>query len=326
MAERQAGHVARLIDAPTDVYRISRGKIEIRKETVDLSATLARAAEAARPLLAERKHELVAEMPARSIFPEADSTRLEQVLANLLNKASKYTDPAGRVSLSTAALEGNEVVIRVRDTGIGIEPATLGLVYDLFVQAERRLDRSRGGLGLGLSLVKNLVELHGGSVQARSDGLGKGSEFTLRLPALQEQVGTAERPTRPVGRPPGRRVLVVDDNGDAADSLGRLLARPWRHEARVACDGPSALSLARSFHPQIVLLDIGLPGMDGCEVARRLRANPEAAEALLVAVTGWGQGRDRLQVRQAGFDHHLVSRSTPTTSKGSWRPTPNPWP
>ncbi len=309
MAERQVRHMARLIDDLMDVSRISRGKVVLRKEAVDLAALVGRAAEAVRPLLAERRQELNITVPEAPVPVEADPTRLEQVVTNLLHNAAKYTDPGGRISLS-AGRDGGQAVVRVVDTGIGIEPSRLGEVFGLFVQVERRLDRSRGGLGIGLGLVKSLVELHGGSVEARSAGAGRGSEFVVRLPAaVRVPSGGGLLPRAdgpPGGELPARRVLVVDDNVDAADGLGRLLSQSCGQEVRVAYDGPTALEEARAFRPEVVLLDIGLPGMDGCEVARRLRREPVTADVLLVAVTGWGQESDREMSRAAGFDRHLV--------------------
>jgi PAS domain S-box-containing protein len=310
MAERQVQCMARLIDDLMDVSRISRGKVVLRRELVDLGEIVARSAEAARPLMTERCHELTVSLPEEPILLDGDPTRLEQVLANLLSNAAKYTDPGGRIRL-TAGREDGRGVVRVGDTGIGIEPSVLPEVFGLFVQVERRLDRARGGLGIGLSLVKSLVEMHGGSVTAHSEGPGRGSEFVVRLPALDAVPdGGVWLPrgdhSRPGGGIPGRRILVVDDNVNAADSLGRLLSRFWGQEVRVAYDGPAALEVARSFRPEVVLLDIGLPGMDGCEVARRLRGEQGLADALLVAVTGWGQESDREMSRAAGFDHHLV--------------------
>jgi two-component system CheB/CheR fusion protein len=309
MAERQVRHMARLIDDLMDVSRISRGKVVLRKEVVDLKALVARAAETGRPLLEERRHQFAVTLPDAPVLVKADPTRLEQVLTNLLSNASKYTDPGGRIRL-TAGREGGWAVVRVRDTGIGIEPRMLPEVFGLFVQVERRLDRSRSGLGIGLSLVKSLVEMHGGSVSAHSEGPGRGSEFVIRLPALERVPKGGGRPFMACAEASremaGRRILVVDDNVDAADGLGRLLSRVWGQEVRVVYDGPAALVSAESFRPEVVLLDLGLPGMDGYEVARRLRGEPEFADVLLVAVTGWGQDSDRQMSKQAGFDHHLV--------------------
>ena len=311
MAERQVQYMSRLIDDLMDVSRISRGMVVLRKEAVDLGPIVVRSVEAARPSMVERSHELIVSIPDEPLLVEGDPMRLEQVLANLLSNAARYTDPGGRVCL-TLSREEDQAMVRVEDTGIGIDPSVLPEIFGLFVQGERRLDRSRGGLGIGLSLVKSLVEMHGGSVTAHSEGPGRGSAFVVRLPALDAvRDGGAWLPrsddrSRPGDGMPGRRILVVDDNVNAADTLGRLLSRHWGHEVRVAYDGPTALEVARSFQPEVVLLDLGLPGMDGCEVARRLRDDPGMAGAVLVAVTGWGQESDRELSRSAGCDHHLV--------------------
>jgi PAS domain S-box-containing protein len=312
MAERQVGHMARLLEDLLDVSRISRGKIELRKEVVEVAPLLGRTAEALRPQVEERCHELTIALPAGALRVEADPARLEQVVTNLLTNAVKYTDPGGHIWLS-AERDGGEAVIRVRDTGIGITGEMLTRVFDLFVQAERRLDRSQGGVGIGLTLVKRLVEMHGGTVRATSAGPGQGSEFVVRLPAVAEQAAG-----KPAGRAeegaaaalPRRRALVVDDNVDSADSLGLLLTLSGQ-EVRVAYDGPTALLMAEAFRPELVLLDIGMPGMDGYEVARRLRRLPGLERVVVVAVTGWGQEEDRLRSREAGFDYHLTKPADP---------------
>jgi|GEM_PF-2045310 len=312
MAERQVGHMARLLDDLLDVARISQGRFELRKEAVELGAALEGAAGSVRPFCEERRHELQVRRPAHPLWVQADRTRLEQVLTNLLNNAAKYTDPGGQIRLSAEA-GAAEAVIRVRDTGIGIAPAMLPRIFELFVQGERRLTRSAGGVGIGLSLVKRLVELHGGRVDAFSPGLGQGSEFVVRLPALPgadpgRAMGQAllagDQPQAAAG-PAGWRVLVVDDNVDAAEGFAAAL-RLHGHEVRVAYDGPSALALADHFQPQAVLLDLGLPGMDGYEVARQLRENPALKRAWLAAVTGWGQPEDRQRSKDRGFACHLV--------------------
>ncbi len=312
MAERQVGHMARLLEDLLDVSRISRGKIELRKEVVEVAPLLARTAEALRPQVEERGHELTIALPAGPLRVEADPARLEQVVTNLLTNAVKYTDPGGHIWLS-AERDGGEAVIRVRDTGIGIAADMLTRVFDLFVQAERRLDRAQGGVGIGLTLVRRLVELHGGTVRATSPGPGQGSEFEVRLPVAECGTRNAESGDNPhsaFGIPQSRRVLVVDDNVDAADSLA-LLLRVSGQEVRVAYDGPTALLITEAFRPQLVLLDIGMPQMDGYEVARRLRRQPGLEGVTLVAVTGWGQEEDRQRSREAGFDHHLTKPADP---------------
>jgi CheY-like chemotaxis protein/two-component sensor histidine kinase len=321
MAERQVIHLARLIDDLMDVARIGRGKIELRKEVLDVAAVVRRAIESVRSALEERRHELTVALPDEPVRLEADPTRLEQILWNLLNNAIKYTEPGGSIRIEVVP-EGAKVAIRVRDTGVGIEPAMVPLVFDMFVQAGHSAESAQGGLGIGLSLVKTLVELHGGSVGVRSDGRGRGTEFVVRLPVLVERPGHRDEPTvradapgtRP--KPPRRRVLVVDDNTDAATSLARLLSRIYGQEVRVAHDGPEALQAAEEFHPELVLLDIGMPGMDGYEVARQLRLRPGFEGTLLVALTGWGQESDRDRSREAGFDHHLVKPVDPDALLG----------
>jgi PAS domain S-box-containing protein len=314
MAERQVQHMARLLDDLLDVSRISRGKIELRREPVDVAAIINRTVEAIRPLIEQRRHELTVALPAGPLRVEADPTRLEQVLTNLLNNAAKYTDPGGHIWLSAGQEEGM-AVLRVRDTGIGIAPEMLPRVFDLFVQVERRLDRSQGGVGIGLTLVKKLVELHGGSITAHSSGLGQGSEFVIRLPmlgmaALTEKERTGHGDSTSIL--PCHRVLVVDDNHDAADSLALLLKLAGQ-DVQAAYDGPSALTRAEEFLPHLVFLDLGMPGMDGYEVAQRLRQQPGGTKMLLVAVTGWGQEEDRRRSQEAGFDGHMVKPTDPDT-------------
>ena len=266
------------------------------------------------PVIDAKGHTLSVSMPAEPVALDADPTRLAQALTNLLNNSAKYTDPGGRIEL-TAEQEGAETVIVVRDGGVGIAPELLPYVFDLFTQEGRSLSRSQGGLGIGLTLVKTLVEMHGGSVSVRSEGLGQGSEFIVRLPAP-----VLKAPTQPQdggdrvaseGEPPRRRILVVDDNEDAARALERLLRRLYNQEVRVAHDGPDALALAEEFHPEIILLDIGLPGMDGNEVARQLRSRPKFDKTRIVALTGFGQEADIERSRAAGFDNHLVKPAKP---------------
>jgi PAS domain S-box-containing protein len=313
MAERQVQHMAKLLDDLLDVSRISRGRIELAKETVDVAAVISRTVDAVGPLFEEREHQLTVSLPPVALQILADPTRLEQVLTNLLNNAAKYTDPGGNVWL-TAERDGGEVVLRVRDTGIGIATDMLPKIFDLFVQAERRLDRSHGGVGIGLTLVKQLIELHGGTVDAHSAGLGQGSEFVVRLPAALGGAAPARGGACQVNATSNsvasRRVLVVDDNVDGADSIG-LLLKLGGHDVRVAYDGPTALLVAQAFLPEVVLLDIGMPGMDGYEVARQLRGEAGHQAVLLVAVTGWGQEADRQRSLGGGFNHHLVKPVEP---------------
>jgi PAS domain S-box-containing protein len=311
IAERQVRHMARLLDDLLDVALISQGQMELRPEVIDLASVVSRAVEAVRPLIQQRRQDLTVSVPPGSLWIEADASRLEQILTNLLNNAVKYTDAGGRIWL-TGEPEGENVLLRVRDSGIGIEPVLLPGIFDLFFRADRRLDRSAAGVGVGLTLVKKLVELHGGTVEALSPGRGKGSEFVVRLP--RAGIPRAEEPLAedesPSADQRALRVLVVDDNVDAADGLAMLL-RLNGEQVRVAYDGPTALMIAREFRPQVALLDIGMPHMDGYQVARRLRQEPATRQALLVALTGWGQLEDLRKTKEAGFDHHLVKPTEP---------------
>jgi signal transduction histidine kinase/CheY-like chemotaxis protein len=304
--ERQSAHLARLIDDLLDVSRVSRGKVRLRPERLDARPVARRAAEAVRVPALERRHELRLALPDEPLWVEADPTRLEQVLVNLLNNAVKYSEPGGRIDLS-AGRDGGDCVFRVADTGAGIAPEVLPHVFDPFVQADKTLDRAQGGLGIGLTLVRRLVELHGGGVSAASDGLGRGSEFVVRLPAAAPPAGAPPRPlglSLPAAPPHPLRVLVVDDNPDTARSLARLL-RLSGHSAHTAHDGPSALEVAHAERPEVVLIDIGLPGMNGYELAERLRAEGFAA-ATLIAISGYGQDQDIRRSREAGMNHHLI--------------------
>jgi signal transduction histidine kinase len=304
--ERQANQLTRLVDDLLDVSRITQGKIKLRFEPVNLATVVEGAVQTSKPLIDKHKHELVITMPEAPVMVDGDEARLVQILANLLNNAAKYQNDGGQIVLAVAR-EGSVAVIRVRDAGIGIEPAVLSQLFELFSQGERSPDRAQGGLGIGLSLVKTMVELHGGSVNGHSDGQGKGSEFVIRLPALVTHVADSRARVTPAADPPigpPRRILVVDDNRDAADSLAALL-RLSGHEVSVAHDGRRALDLAASERPAVMLLDIGLPGMDGYEVCRRVRQQG-LADATIVAMTGYGQDRDRERSKEAGFDSHMV--------------------
>ncbi len=310
--DRQVQQMKRLVDELSDMSRIARGKVRLRKERVDVAAVVARAVEACRPLLDQRRHELTVALPQEPVVLEADPTRLAQILCNLLNNAAKYSDEGAHIWLTVERAGGggqppDEVVLRVRDTGMGIPAEMLPHIFDLFVQVDRSLGRAQGGLGIGLALVRSLVEMHGGRITARSDGPGKGSEFIVRLPvsveapAEQSATGPAVSPEPQASR----RVLVVDDNRDGAETLATLL-RATGHEVRVAYDGPTALAEAHTFRPDVVLCDIGMPGMDGYEVARRLRQDADLPHPVLIAVTGYGQAEDRRRTHAAGFDHHLT--------------------
>ncbi len=312
MMERQVHHLVRLVDDLLDVSRVMRGKIELRREPVELATVVARAVETAKPLIEVQGHQLDLSLPGESLLLDADPVRLAQVVGNLLTNSAKYTEANGHIWL-TARRECDQAVLSVRDSGIGIAPDMLPHVFELFVQVDHAATRSQGGLGIGLTLVKNLVEMHGGTVEAHSAGLGKGCEFVVRLPLTVQQGQqppdeSGER--RPESPPSGHRLLVVDDNEDAALSLAMLL-RLQGHEVRVAHDGPSALEVATSYRPDLVFLDIGMPGMDGYEVARRLRKTPGLEKTVLAALTGWGQQEDRRRTAEAGFDHHLVKPPEP---------------
>ncbi|MHC5541126.1 hybrid sensor histidine kinase/response regulator, partial [Singulisphaera rosea] len=321
IAERQVRHLARLVDDLLDVSRISSGKIQLRMGEVILEDMLARAMETSRPLIEARRHELTCSIPSDLIILEADAARLEQVFSNLLNNAAKYTEEGGQIGVTAEQVEA-EVVIRIRDTGIGIAPELLPRVFDLFTQETRSLDRSQGGLGIGLTLVRRLVEMHRGQVRVQSEGLGRGSEFIVTLPVAPTDPDRARRlrsaPRNGAAAKKSdrrtKRILVVDDNTDGAAMLARIL-RSWGHDVTVAHDGPTAIASAREELPEVVLLDIGLPGMDGYEVAKQFRGPLGLENGLLVALTGYGQGEDRRRSREAGFDQHLVKPVDPDVLK-----------
>ncbi|MBB3259381.1 signal transduction histidine kinase/DNA-binding response OmpR family regulator [Paraburkholderia bannensis] len=310
MLERQLDHMVRLVDDLMEVSRITGGKIGLRKEAVELGSVLRQAVETSRALIDAAGHRLTVSVPPEPLVLDADPVRLCQVVANLLNNAAKYTDPGGQIWLTAYGESdglGSSAVVSIRDNGMGIAAPMLSKVFDLFIQGERTYSRAQGGLGIGLTLVRSLVELHGGSVEARSDGLGRGSEFVVRLPmaAAARADETGERPALPAHTLVGRNILIVDDNRDAADSLGVLLELLGA-QVRIVRDGKAALAMFDSWPPDVVLLDIGMPGMDGYEVARRARAHPASAAVLLIALTGWGQDEDRRRSKEAGIDFHLV--------------------
>jgi PAS domain S-box-containing protein len=307
--ERQVHNLVRLIDDLMDVSRISRGKIELKQERIDLSTILQSAIEISRVQIEAARHELTVASPPEAIWVHADQTRLGQVVANLLNNAAKYTEPGGHIWLSAERDSGN-AIIRVRDTGIGIPSEMLPHIFDIYVQVSSSLDRSQGGLGLGLTVVKQLVELHNGTIEAYSAGPHQGSEFVVRLPLATEDRETLDRERGPrddlqAGGSAGLRVLIVDDNRDSAESLGMVMKLAG-YRVRVALDGPAAIESARTFQPSILLLDIEMPDMNGFEVAKRIREQPSTQGMLLVAMTGYASDADRRRCREAGFDHHLV--------------------
>jgi signal transduction histidine kinase/CheY-like chemotaxis protein len=304
--DRQMQQMTRLIDDLLDVSRISRGKIELRRERVNLVRVVQGAVETSRPLIEEQGHELKVALSPEPVFLDADVTRLAQVFGNLLTNAAKYTGRGGRIDL-TAERQGSEVVVSVKDTGIGIPVGKLQSIFEMFAQVEGALGRSQGGLGIGLSLAERLVEMHGGSITAHSDGPGRGSEFVVRLPVA------VERPDDPpVGEDDGRpaatprlRILVVDDNRDGAESLG-LMLQILGHDVRTAYDGAEAVQAAGDYRPDVVLLDIGLPKLNGYDACRRIRERSWGRNMAVVAVTGWGQDEDKQRSKAAGFDRHLV--------------------
>ena len=308
---RQADHMARLIDDLLDVSRIVQGKVVVKPELLELAALVERSVESSTPRMAALGQRLRLALPAEPVQLHGDAVRLAQVLANLLNNAAKFSGPDANIMLSARYTEG-EVCISVRDEGVGIDPAFLPHIFDLFAQADQSLDRSQGGLGIGLTLVKHLVELHGGRVEALSEGPGRGAEMRVYLPAqlrpqgAQPDAGSAPPARAPAARPGGvKRVLVVDDLQASAETLQMLLELEG-FEVRVAADGAAALEIAQEFRPDVVLLDIGLPGMNGFEVARCLRQLPAAHNALLIALTGYGEAESRERSTQAGFDFHMV--------------------
>ena len=316
VVDRQVTHMAQLVDELLDVSRITQGKITLRKETIELDAVLKHAVETVKPLIEARGHVLERNLPSSPVWMTADFARLAQVVSNLLNNAAKYTPEGGRIELTASAAEGAATIV-VRDDGMGIERELLPRIFDLFSQGERSLDRSLGGLGIGLTVVQRLVELHQGRVEVASEGAGRGAEFKIVLPCISE-VGQAQ-PVRADARrqqsgpstvSEGRRVLVVDDNIDAAESIAVLL-RMEGHEVKTISDPHQAIFSSQVFAPSVVVLDIGLPGMDGYELARRLRQLPDTRQALFIALTGYGQKEDRDQATAAGFEHHFIKPADP---------------
>jgi PAS domain S-box-containing protein len=346
--ERQLDQTVRLIDDLLDVSRVSRGKVQLRKERVELAAVIRSAVETTRPLIEAQTHQLTVTLPPQPIYVDADPTRLAQVVSNLLNNAAKYTPKGGQIWLTVARDGGRGardetqkqddsslaplpsslaphglapcpapltprfVVVSIRDSGIGITAEHLPHIFEMFAQVEPVLERSVGGLGIGLALVRGLVEMHGGNVEARSGGKGKGSEFIIRLPVLDIQVQqpTKEPPNeKSVSSNPKRRILLVDDNRDTTKTMAMLLQLAG-HDVRTAFDGHEAIDLAASFRPEVVLLDIGLPKMNGYEAARHIRTQPWGKSMALIALSGWGQESDKRRALEAGFDHHLTKPVT----------------
>jgi CheY-like chemotaxis protein/two-component sensor histidine kinase len=308
------------------VSRISRGKVELRKERLSLAAVLESALETMRPTLDASGRELVVDLPAEPVFLEADFTRLAQVFANLLHNAVKYSEPGGQLRLQ-AWREGASIVVRVKDDGVGIPAESLPRVFDMFTQVDRSTGASRGGLGVGLSIVRNLVTMHGGTVEALSEGPGRGAEFVVRLPVLSASAPASNppesaTPTRPA---PRRRILVVDDNQDSADCLALLLEMKG-NDVRTAHDGREALGAAEAFRPDVIFLDLGMPGLDGHAVCRQLRTQAWGRALPIVALTGWSQEEDRRQSQESGFTHHLVKPAEPAVLERLLADLPSPPP
>ncbi len=314
LIERQVGHLSRLVDDLLDIGRITRGKITLHRDVLDFTALVSRAVEATLPLLEQRNHTVEVDLGRGPMRVEGDSTRLAQVILNLLGNAAKFTPEGGHIWVRLTR-EGDETVLSVRDDGLGMRAELVPHVFDLFIQGERGLDRSEGGLGIGLTMVQRLVALHGGTVAARSPGPGHGSEFVVRLPLTErpsaELSPVAEAPPEPAAGPQ-LRVLVVDDSEDSVESLALLLGL-WGHEVTTARDGAAALDLVSRKAPHVVLLDIGLPGISGYEVAKEIRAREGVQDIMLVALTGYGQAEDRRRTKEAGFTVHLVKPVVPET-------------
>jgi CheY-like chemotaxis protein len=310
--DRQMQHMARLLEDLMDVSRVSKGRIELRRERLDLCRIVQDAVETSRPLIDQHQHELTIELPTVPLYVDADRVRMAQVFSNLLNNAAKFTQPKGHISLSVEPRDGHAVVT-VRDSGMGIPSDKLTSIFEMFSQVQKPEDRSKGGLGIGLALARQLVELHGGTIQGCSEGEGKGSIFVVRLPLLHDHAP----PPSPDGRDGAPlssqlRVLVVDDNHDAADSLAKLLSLTG-NDVATAYDGEAAVTKAELFRPDVIFLDLGLPKQNGYQACKRIRELPWGAQATVIAVTGWGQDVDRLRTQTAGFDQHLVKPVDPVT-------------
>jgi signal transduction histidine kinase/ActR/RegA family two-component response regulator len=314
MMERQVNVMVRLVDDLLEMSRITRDKLELRREPVEMAAVIASAVETSRPLVDTARLHLTLTLPAERLQVEGDPVRLAQVFSNLLNNATKYTEPGGEITLAVWR-DGDQVAVSVRDTGVGIPADMLPRVFDMFTQVERHTERAQGGLGIGLTLVKRLVEMHGGTVTASSRGIGTGSEFVVRVPLRKEQVVCGAPAGAPAVLGRGLRVLVADDNRDAATSMGELL-RLLGADVHVVFGGMDALAAVRDWMPDVALLDIGMPDLTGNEVARRIRLEPGLRDVMLIALTGWGQDDDRARSSVAGFDHHLTK---PADLDALWR-------
>jgi CheY-like chemotaxis protein len=314
MMDRQLQQMVRLIDDLLEVSRITRGKIQLNREPIDLEAALQSAIEVSKPLIDAAGHTLSIDIPSQPLIVDGDLTRLAQVFGNLLNNAAKYTDSGGRIWLN-AGIAGDRVRVSVRDTGIGIAPTMMPRIFEMFAQVDHASQHTQGGLGIGLCIAKRLVEMHGGSLNARSEGVGSGSEFTVELPLRSAPLDHLHVPhddTLLSVSHRALRILVADDNADAAASLSMILKMNG-HEVRTAFDGQEALHIVDSFQPNVALLDIGMPHVDGYELCRRLRQRPFGRDMLIIALTGWGQAEDKQRSEQAGFDEHLVKPADPRT-------------
>ena len=308
--ERQLSHMVRLVDDLLDLSRINSDKLELQRQPVALSEVVSQAVETVRPLIANAGHEFVIELPPEPMLLNADTVRLSQAFANLLNNACKYTDPGGRISL-TAAREDGQVIVAVRDNGVGIPADLSPKIFEMFTQADQSIERQHGGLGIGLALVKRLVEMHEGEVSANTNPTGQGSEFRVRLPLIKTASEETRVKTESIATPQATmRILVVDDNHDSAETLS-LLLQMLGNDVSVAHDGEEALRMALELRPDVILLDIGLPKLNGYDVARRIRQEPWGATPLLVAITGWGQTEDMELSHEAGFDRHVVKPVDP---------------
>jgi CheY-like chemotaxis protein/two-component sensor histidine kinase len=301
--ERQMSHLVRLVDDLLEVSRITRGLIEIEHEPVDLGVVVHAAIDTSQSAIESAGHELIVDVPIEPVLVEGDAVRLTQVVSNLLTNAAKYTNAKGRIEIRLQR-DGQRATISVRDNGIGIAPHQLNAVFDMFTQVDRSSRRAQGGLGIGLTLVRSLVTMHGGRVEARSPGLDQGSEFVVEFPTVTTKVHDVAPDDWPAAFP-ARRILIVDDNRDAAETLGELLTKLGT-TCHVVGGGRAALDVLSEFRPDAILLDIGMPEMDGYQVARRIRALPEFADVLLIALTGWSQEPDQQRSAAAGFDHHVV--------------------
>jgi CheY-like chemotaxis protein len=303
--QRQVDQMVRLVDDLLDVARISRNKLQLRKEQVDLESVVRSAVDTSRPAIEASLQDLEIELPAEPVVLSADRVRLAQVLSNLLNNAARYSQPGGRILLA-ATSEPGELIIKISDAGIGMDPGKLSQIFDMFVQLDSSEPHAQSGLGVGLTLVRRLIEMHGGTVEAHSEGLGKGSQFILRLPVETAKAEEAAAVVAPrAGNDVRRRILVVDDNIDSAESMVMMLELAG-HDVAMAHDGEQAVALAKEFQPEIAFLDLGMPVLNGYEAARSIREQPWGRQMMLVALTGWGQQDDRRRTREAGFDAHIV--------------------